>query len=151
VELQSPILRELLEYWKTRRATNDPPLRSQFDPTELRRQVGRLHLLDVRDGGVFRYRLYGSLAANPDGRDMTGRTTRDYDDGAFGELVTEHLSACVQARGPLMHRIKATVDGEPYEYEKVVVPLSSVGGIVDMLMVGIDYVALPRTLRHGRT
>lgn len=110
------------------------PTRADIDPLELREHLGRLHLLDVIGPNLFRFRLYGSGVTNPNVADMTGRTTQDYADTAFGALVTRHYQVCVAERAPVYHEVRGTLADEPYEYSRLTLPLSSDGVSVDMLL-----------------
>jgi hypothetical protein len=100
-----PALGTLHAYWVRKRGESSVPPRSAFDPTELRANAGRMHLLTIEGPDVFRYRVYGSRVTNPDAADMTGRTTQEYRDRAFGELVTRATSASACASG---HRFATT-------------------------------------------
>ena len=110
------------------------PSWEDMDPVHLREHLGRLHLLDVLGPGQFRFRVYGSDVKNPDAQDMTGLTTRDYATVPFGELVTRHYQACVEAREPVYHEVAGSLDGLPYHFRRLTLPLSSDGESVDKLL-----------------
>ncbi|HYB09405.1 MAG TPA: PAS domain-containing protein [Alphaproteobacteria bacterium] len=122
--------------WQQKRRGRAMPPPSDIDPSELHYNlVGRVHLLEVEGPSRFRYRLYGRKMANPGASDMTGLTTLDYTDMVFGTLVTRHLSECVRGRSPICYEIRGVLDGEPYEYTRLALPLSSDGDRVDMILV----------------
>ena len=127
-------LHRLLEYWRGKQAGRAMPSRADIDPLELREHLGRLHLLDVVGRDLFRFRVYGSAVTNPDMADMTGRTTRDYADAAFGAVVTRHYQTCVDEKAPVYHEVVATRDDAPCEYIRLTLPLSRDGIGVDMLL-----------------
>ena len=127
-------LRRLLEYWRGKRGGRAMPSRADIDPLELGEHLGRLHLLDVIEANLFRFRVYGSEVTNPNLVDMTGRTTQDYADATFGAVVTRHYQACVEERAPVYHEVDGTLGGAPYEYSRLTLPLSSDGVSVDMLL-----------------
>ncbi len=127
-------LRRLLKYWRGKRAGRAMPSRADIDPLELREHMGRMHLLDVIGPSLFRFRLYGSGVTNPNVRDMTGQTTQDYEDPAFGAVVTRHYQACVEARSPVYHEVFGTLGDVPYEYVRLTLPLSSNGVDVDKIL-----------------
>lgn len=136
-----PVIGPLLAYWESRRLGAPMPRREDIDPAAMSDCLGRVHLLDVVDAGTFRYRVYGSLVTNPDRMDMTGRTTAEYHDAGFGRMVTRHLSACCADAAPVCHHILGRLDGEPYEYRRLVLPLGD--GAPSMLLVGTRRIDVP--------
>jgi hypothetical protein len=139
----------LFSYWLRKRGDDPMPPRSAFDPSELRSNAGRMHLLVVEGPGVFRYRVYGSRVTNPDAADMTGRTTLEYRDRAFGELVTRHLRECVEERAPVCYDIRARFDEMPYEYIRISLPLSESRGEVSHILVGTVRGTVPAKVMRG--
>ncbi|HLJ22322.1 MAG TPA: PAS domain-containing protein [Stellaceae bacterium] len=142
-------LATLYAYWSRERGERRMPPRSAFDPSELRSNAGRMHLLSVEGPDVFRYRVYGSRVTNPDAMDMTGRTTQEYRDQAFGELVTRHLGACVRERAPVSYDIRAQLDGLPYEYVRMALPFTEDGTAVSHIVVGTVRGTVPRKAMRG--
>ena len=139
----------LFAYWNRKRGDASMPPRSAFDPAELRSNVGRMHLLSVEGPDLFRYRVYGSRVTNPDAADMTGRTTQEYRDQAFGALVTRHLGECVRDRAAVCYDIKARLDGAPYEYVRIALPLTENGTEVSHILVGTVRGTVPRKAMRG--
>jgi hypothetical protein len=139
----------LFSYWLRKREGNPMPSRRAFDPSELRSNAGRMHLLVVEAPGVFRYRVYGSRVTNPDAADMTGRTTLEYRDRAFGELVTRHLRECVEKREPVCCDIRARLDDMPYEYIRMALPLCESGSEVTHVLVGTVRGTVPKKVMRG--
>ena len=125
------------------------PSRTDIDPSDIRFCLGRVHVLDVEGPAFFRYRLYGSRVTNPDAMDMTGRTTLDYHHRTFGELVTRHHSECVRERRPVCYDIRAKLDGAPYEYTRLTLPLSADDTRVNMLLVGTLRGTVPEQVKRG--
>jgi hypothetical protein len=144
-----PALETLFSYWSGKRGESLMPPRRAFDPSELRANAGRMHLLGVEGPDLFRYRVYGSRVTNPDAADMTGRTTRDYRDRAFGELVTRHLSECVRERAPVCYDIRAHLDGLPYEYLRIALPFTENGTDVSHILVGTVRGTVPKRAMRG--
>lgn len=142
-------LARLFAYWQRQRGDRPMPRRDDIDALDLRANLGRVHLLAVEGPETFRYRLYGSRVTNPDAVDMTGKTTDDYSDQAFGKLVTRHLAICVRERAPLCYAISARLDGEPYEYKRMSLPLSADGTKVSGLLVGTERGTVPDSVRRG--
>jgi len=136
-------------YWQQKCGGRAMPSRSDIDPTEIQYNLaGRVHLLEVEGPALFRFRIYGNRVANPDARDMTGRTTLDYKDPEYSSLVTRHMSDCVRERSPICYHIRAKLDGEPYEYTRLTLPLSTDGNRVDMILVGSLRGTVPERVRR---
>jgi len=128
-------LRELVEYWNRIRGDRCLPMRSEFDPVKIPKLLRNIRLVDVEKDGVFRFRLYSSDSTNPDKRDMTRRTTTDYEDRGFGDMVTRHYAAVAADGVARCWHIKASVRTGDYEYHRVVLPLSKTGERCDILLV----------------
>jgi hypothetical protein len=80
VEISHPLLRQLYEYWDSKRAGRAMPARSDLDPIEIPDLLRHLILLDItHDPLRFRVRLYGTGVAELRGHDLTGRFL--YEDG----------------------------------------------------------------------
>jgi hypothetical protein len=80
---------------------------------------------------------------------MKGRTTVDYEDRAFGALVTRHLGECVREGRPICYDIRAELDGEPYEYTRLTLPLSLDGNRVDMILAGTLRGVVPKRVMRA--
>lgn len=143
-DLEDHTISAIWRYWRKQRRGTRPPRRADIDPADLRNQLGRIHILDIEAPGIYRYRLCGSEVTNPDRRDMTGRTTMDYDDKAFGEMVTRHLSTALAERRPVCFEIEATARGLPYTYIRGVFPLADAEGGIEKLLVGTHRRSVPR-------
>lgn len=144
--IAAPRLRRLLDYWSGACAGRAMPARADIDPLGLREHMGRIHMLEVLGPGRFRFRIYGSGMTNPDVRDMTGLTTDDYEDKAFGALVTRHYKSCVEAKAPVYHCVLGELDALPYEYARLTLPLSSDGTSVDMLLASAHRIRVSKPL-----
>lgn len=144
-----PALATLFAYWNRKRGDKALPARSAFDPSELRSNAGRMHLLVVEGPDLFRYRVYGSRVTNPDAADMTGRSTQEYRDRAFGALVTRHLGECVRERAPGCYDIRARLDGLPYEYVRMALPFTENGTDVSHILVGTVRGTVPKQAMRG--
>lgn len=59
--LDSPVLREALDYWESLPATNGLPGRSAINPMKIPRLLPTTILVDVEESGDFRYRLAGTM------------------------------------------------------------------------------------------
>ncbi|WP_293865059.1 hypothetical protein [uncultured Alsobacter sp.] len=134
-------LSALVDYWRLM-AEDGLPCLSEAEPDRLQVLPGRIHLVRV-ERDAFRFLHYGAAVTNPDARDMCGLTTRDYEDHAFGELVTAHYAEGVSARRPVCRAIRAAVDGDVYDYVRVVAPFGLGGDSVEFLVIGTERIAVP--------
>jgi len=130
-------LQDLLALWERQRGDRPLPSRADFTPEILRRHLGWLHLLDVRDGQPrFRFRLYGSEIAEVTGRDVTGRNFEDAFSGQFREALIRALEQTVRERRPL--RVASTAAGANKDYIPITslfLPLSEDGETVNMILI----------------
>ena len=134
-------LAALVAYWE-QLAEDGLPSLAEADPDRLQVIPGRIHLVRV-DGGRFRFLHYGAAVTNPDARDMRGLTTHDYEDRAFADLVTAHYAEGVQARRPVCRAVRASVDGDLYDYVRVVAPFGLGAESVDFLVIATERIAIP--------
>lgn len=134
-EIENTELSEFVAYWRLKAQGRAFALRKDIDPVEIPTLLGSIRIVAIEGNGLFRFRLYGTNATNPDGADMTNKTTKDYDDKDFGDFVARHYAAvAADGQGRCWH-IKAEVDEGAYEYIRVVLPISYNGETVDGLIV----------------
>lgn len=144
-------LAELHAYWDKLRAGRAMPRRAEIDPVDIATHLRRVHLLSVEGPDAFRFRIYGGGVTNPDAIDMTGRTTMDYSDPVFSRMVTRHLGECVAAAKPVAYEVIALLDGEPYEYLFITLPMSDNGKDVNTLLVRSVRITVPDKVRRWQT
>lgn len=142
--IKAASLRCLYRDWDARRAGRPFPARADFDPLELRYILGNLSLVDVlRDPLRFVFRLHASQNAARLGADLTGKELAAmpaWTDPACVRAQYEHV---VASRAPHVRWSVGThADGSKWEYEVLVLPLSTGGDTVDMLMAGMSWTAL---------
>ena len=143
-----PTLARLVEYWRKLQVDALPSL-SDLDPKLVLVEPGRVHLLRVEAPGLFRFLHYGASVTNPDARDMTGLTTADYEDHAFGELVRAHYQEAVDERQPVCRLVKGSWNGAEYRYMRLTLPFGLHGKKVEFLVVCTHRIAVPEVLdRH---
>jgi len=73
-QIDSPRIHRFLDYWKARRAGPDAiPLRSDFNPTDLRELLPNMLIVDVEHDPLrFRYRLVGTRVVEFNSQEFTG-------------------------------------------------------------------------------
>lgn len=142
--VNNPKLQTLLRYWENKRDGDKLPSRRSIDPLEMAEWLGNIVLIDVTPEGDYRYRLYGSEFVVEFGKEMTGQSIRDLPSQQQEIIAAEYNLACQtklpRARlytaefetGALLNRH----DGTRREtWERLVLPMSSDGETVDMLLV----------------
>jgi hypothetical protein len=130
-----PDLQRVLVYWQRRRGGRFAPSRADIDPAELVAVLPRIMLADVLDEPLdFRYRLAGTGIRNVHGNDMTGRSPRELEPPAYGDLIFAHYCEAVRRRAPLLHLIVLDAHQHSRSYARLLLPLSSDGDRVTMLM-----------------
>ena len=137
-QLIEPGLRALHAYWSAKRGARPMPARADIDPIEVPRLLPHLMLVAVSDDPLrFRFRLVGTEIVARYGAELTGRELDEIDLG--GELggVRSQYEETVRAAAPTYcrHAIE-TRQGKYLRYERLLLPLSSDGIRVDMLLGG---------------
>lgn len=135
----------LRSLWERLRGGRPFPPRSAFDMPTLQPWLTHIEIVEVHpqpDGGRrYRYRLVGTAINGIDGIEVTGR----FADEVFGDLyrsVIEHYDRAMESRAPVESLFEIMVNrrGTTYRYCKLVLPLSTDGETVDMLLVYIEEV-----------
>jgi hypothetical protein len=127
-------LRLLRDLWDAARGDQPAPTYAQFDVLERPEWRGHLSLLEAVDGGTdFHYRVYGSALAAYYGRDLTGKTTRTLSP-AVGNLVRREYAEAYMRGRPMLVERRRRVRGVSINIAKLILPLSSDGKSVDLLL-----------------
>lgn len=127
--------RRLLAFWTEKRAGHAIAPKAAIDPLELKFALGHLVMFEVlTDPLRFRYRLTGSSLTSRFGYDLTGKTTEDHPDPDFRALAHRSLSAVVSSREPFAYQRHILIDGRIHHYETVLLPFSTDGETVDVLL-----------------
>ena len=140
VEIVSPQLERLLKDWESWRHGRKFPSRADFDPLDLKYILGNLSLIDVAyDPLRFTYRLYASLLVQRNNKEMTGKNVDDLPDEKGGKRVKSHFTEVIESRAPTVfagfHHFQDS--DMPSDCEALMLPLSSNGSAIDMLMSAV--------------
>jgi len=140
--ITAPKLRQLYAYWAEKRAGRPYPMRADLDPIGLRFILGNLILVDVigaLGGGEprFRIRLHGTNLAARHGYELTGKMLDELPVGEQRDLARQSFSQVVATGAPLHAHRDRVLDGRNQRYETIILPLSSDGAAIDMLLVGL--------------
>jgi len=136
--IQSDVLRRLVAHWLRIRGQRHMPARADFDPLHVRFALGYLSLIEVhRDPLRFYFRLDGTKQVELFGVDCTQRYLDEAMPPDHVALATASFSDVVQRREPRYFRRQIAFHERLMEYEAVILPFSSDGERVDLLMTGI--------------
>lgn len=136
LRLQSPLLVDMLRYWREKCGGRTMASRADIDPVDpaLRPHLGFVVLTDV-EATRFRFRLIGSALTAIVGRDATGQYLDEIYSAADYEYMIAAYRWVVAQRKPL--RITGNLhhaDHSWIDMESIDLPLSSDGRTVDMIM-----------------
>jgi hypothetical protein len=137
-EIRSKELQPLFDYWQKKRNGRTAPSRSDIVPTEIKPLLPRIFIVEIVGTPTrFRYRLAGTLVVDRFGEEITGRFLDELDvDKRNDEIAAEYLKTA-ESRQPLCSRWSYTKqDGTSLSYERLLLPLSSDGQSVDMILGG---------------
>lgn len=136
-------LRKLLAYWLAKKGDRPAPQRADIDPAEIKSLLPHLGIVDVERADVdgrplrFRYRLAGTEIAKAYGFDLTGRYLDELDLNNHQQDITAEYARAAETGEPSCSVFEYTRnDGRHISYERLVLPMSSDGRIIDMLIGG---------------
>ena len=128
----------LLDYWR-RIGDGTMPSRADFDPADIPELLGHLLLIDVERTPVrFRARLCGTTIDRTFGRYYTGSYLDDLNSGYFERDILSDYTQVVLNKQP--HFACRDVFGDAgrwIRYQRLLLPLSADGWVVDMLLGGV--------------
>jgi hypothetical protein len=131
-------LNEIHDYWLAKRGQRRMPSRADIEPTEIPRLLRNVMLIDVLHDPVrFRYRLIGTNVVDATGENRTGKCFGRVEFFAANPIVMKQYGAVV-ATGDPVHSLEPFYrldNGREYEVERLLLPLSSDGVTVDMILV----------------
>ncbi|MBI3709777.1 MAG: PAS domain-containing protein [Proteobacteria bacterium] len=137
-QVASPLLQRLLQEWDARRRGRRMPARADFQPEALRFILGSLILFDVLAEPLrFRYRLVGTNLSWRRGVDLTGSLLDEHPDQRLREEAVPVCRIVVDTRRPYLFRpCFIGTSGTSFNYEALLLPLSSDDAVVEMIMAG---------------
>lgn len=131
-----PDIRLVLGYWQEKTAGRLMPSRADIDPSDLRRFLPHITLVDVVDGPPrYVYRLVGTSEVELRGYDPTGKPVSEAYFATTADEALRHYEAAKLTRAP--HYV-----ADPFQAvdrfvgeEDLFLPLSNDGVAVNMIMV----------------
>jgi hypothetical protein len=130
-------LKRLYDYWVERRGNRLMPARADIDPLAIGYILGHLFLFDVLPGPKFRIRLQGSELTWWIGQELTGDLLDGLPQPQLRALAQTSLADVVAVRRPTHWIGNHDLDGVRRHYETLLLPLSSDGSSVDVVIAGI--------------
>lgn len=138
LEPKSEVLKLLLDYWRRKKGDRVAPTRADIDPAEIKTLLPHLGMVDVQRAPLrFRYRLVGTEISQGYGLDLTGRYLDEMDLDDHQIDITENYTNAAESGEPSCATLEySRKDGRHIRYERLVLPLSSDGKQIDMLIGG---------------
>jgi hypothetical protein len=137
-----PATAAFYRYWDGKRRGRAMPARADIEPLEMKSWLAGTALIDVKrdpsapNGYALRYRLIGSRPTMLRGADVTGRRVETGYFGASLEAALENYRLVIEEKTPVYDWDKTpSSDGFAREGETLLLPLSSDGETVDMVLV----------------
>jgi hypothetical protein len=137
----SPAIREIFEYWNTKRGERKMPQRADIDPAEFKRHLPRIMLVDVSwDPLDFVYRLTGTDEVRWRHADPTGKRVEENYFGPTPELVMKNYRYVAQ-NGSFLYDPNpfVTPDNRYIRDETIMMPLCDDHGRVSQILVYAHY------------
>jgi hypothetical protein len=137
-------LRDLYLYWNRLRGDRFAPARAEIDPADIPRLLPHLLLSElVEDGRRLRYRLVGTEVERNFGRSMTGLHVDEVMRGSYLEFILGLYRGILEQRVPSYSENSFRDAGAwksprhpPLRTARVMLPLSSDGSTIDMVLSG---------------
>lgn len=138
MDITHPHLRDLYAYWQRKKAGRQMPARADVEPTEIPRLLPWIALVEITENPQrFCFRLAGTQVETFYGGKVSGRWLDELDFSDHNAAIAAQYAEAAQSGEPSVARFAFTKqDGRHIEYERVLLPLSSDGRNVDMLLIG---------------
>lgn len=138
-DLPNSLLRDVYAYWRDMKGDRLMPSRSDLNPADIVKLLPGLLLIDVeQEPRRYKCRLMGTETVAVINADHTGRYL---DELPRADLyLKEKYDWLVREKRPYFYTGNAKWVNKSYiEYSTIVLPLSSDGKTVDIVMVGVKY------------
>ncbi len=139
-----PLCRDLLD-WAAERADGAEgavPKVSVAAENFPPRLLPHLALLEVLEGGAFRYRLFGTARRDAYGADLTGRLLSEVETGEPNTHTHRLFNSVVETRRPIVTRTRyAGLDR--IAYDRVIIPLADASGTVRWVLTTVQKIEGP--------
>ena len=153
-DLQSPLVREGLAYWRSRKGDRLMPARADFDPLlDKPALVPNMMLKDVQLQPLdFRYRLTGSAIRHHLHRDLSGQWMTQIPGQGPGNPLWDYHARTVATSAPVFLRPDYVGPHQQFlQIESVILPLAGDHQTVDMLMIFVAFLRATDVARSPGT
>lgn len=133
-ELATPHLSGLLDFWLTKRVGDKPPISSSIAPADLRPWKDNIVIFEVIGEDDFVYSYYGKELAAAFGHSRLGATLDELPEEQRAILRPEYASV-LRERMPVARVYTADFGGTIRTWERLALPMSSDGDLIDKLLV----------------
>ncbi len=128
-------LQRLLDYWQEKRGEREMPARADIDPSDIPDLLPNIYLIDVSyDPNVFSFRLAGTEIVRLFCEEVSGKTIDQLEAVALRSLLRSLYEEVIEARAPVADDDAFVDRRKSYAYDWLLLPLSSGGRVVDMLL-----------------
>ena len=141
-QLTDPDMIALYDYWLAQRRGRRMPSRRDLDPVDLPRQLANLMLIDIEHRQLrYRYRLVGTRVVEASAEDRTGAYFDAVEFFAKNPVVMGQYKQVGDLGEPMfsLEPFRNFINGTIYEVECLILPLSTDGEVVDMLLVHFSF------------
>lgn len=143
-DVVSDRLHRLHRLWAIRRANRRWPAYIEFSTDDIAFVENTLSLVDVlREPLRFRMRRIGPAVEELRGPGDLGKFADELEPPVYGALLRETYTEAVDAAEPCFHLVQFLPGVRPARfplaYERAILPLSSNGAAIDMLMIATDW------------
>lgn len=136
-----PELSRFLSLWESKRGTGRTmPARREFSLEELWPWMGRLHLVELEQGGKDgRYRVFATASTERFRQEMTGHLISEFQPADMAVRALEDHRAVVTAQGPVIRTVHDLLGGTMMHWTRLAVPLGDDGRTIDRYFVSLHF------------
>lgn len=132
-------LARFLALWEARRGARRMPARRDFGHEDLWPWMGLLNLVRVEDDDG-RFLVFSETSARVYGREMTGRTMRQFEPASMAAAAVDAHRALMTGGGvPMFMRVAGPFENREQEWTRLATPLSEDGCQIDRYFVALHF------------
>ena len=134
-DFESETLRRIWLFFEQNRGSRAMLSRADIDPGDLRHVLSRVALIEVyHEPRRYRMRLVGTHLTSAFGFDPTGKWVDQWPDATGQQLLETTFELTVAAKRAHYMRRRASIGRATLLFETMILPLSSDGEIINMLL-----------------
>lgn len=151
-DCRSSLVRQLHQYWASKRGDGALPRRADIDPGEIKDLLPFILIADlIGELPRVRYRLIGTRVAAASGMDLTGRYLDELVAADSENAWQSHYTRLRDEARPQFGDARVPrFDGELFHYEFGIFPLSTDGTAVTQALAIEDYFDMNRNMHELR-